>query len=109
MKLLYGHFQKLQHATIAKEHDVNTGYYLIEADDIGRGLENVGGNQPQHQKKIDRSMVGKIVRVNVFADGYANREIHKVEFFCGFSERDVMIREKVSEIRRRQADAEDQE
>ena len=109
MKLLYGHFQKLEHATISKVHDVNTCYFLIEVDDIGRDLANVGGNQPQHQKKIDRSMVGKIVRVNVFADGYANREIHKVEFFCGFSERDVMIREKVSDIRRRQADAEDQE
>ena len=109
MKLLYGHFQKLEHATISKKYDVNTSYFLIETQDIGRDLENVGGNQPQHQKKIDRSMVGKIVRVNVFSDGYTNREIHKLEFFCGFSERDVMIREKVSDIRRRQAAAEDQE
>ena len=98
MKLLYGHFQQLEHGVISKKYDVNVSYYLIERQDVGRVLENVGGNQPQHQKKIDQSLVGKIVRANLFADGYVNREIHNVQFFCGFSERDVMIREKMSEI-----------
>ena len=98
MQVLFQQSDTIRHAVISKPYDVNVSYTMIEESDIGQTLKNVGGNQSRHQIKVTQRHVGKILKTNLFPDGYSNSELLDPDYFSGYTERDVKIRDKIRDI-----------